>query len=89
MTKTHSPKRNSADLNSRPPLPKGKKIPLSAIIMSLALPVVFGKSLIVYFGSKYSTEPGEGYGYGLVIMILFTVSSAGRFIWKYRDYGDT
>ncbi len=88
MTKTHSPKRNSAELNSRPPCQRGK-IPLYSIIMSLALLVVFGKSLIVYFGSKYSTEPGEGYGYGLVMMILFTVSSAGRFIWKYRDYGDT
>jgi hypothetical protein len=80
----HSKLSTEASVNS---VEVKKKIPLSAIVLSLALPLVVGKSLIVYFGSNYSDNPGEGYGYGLIIMIVFTVFMAGRFIYKYRHFG--
>ncbi|MGE3727019.1 MAG: hypothetical protein AB7I41_15770 [Candidatus Sericytochromatia bacterium] len=54
-------------------------------IMSLC-PLMFGKLLIFYFGSNFSSNPGEGYGIGLSLAILFTLAMAGRFVWKYRDY---
>jgi hypothetical protein len=54
-------------------------------IMSLC-PLMFGKLLIFYFGSNFSSNPGEGYGIGLSFAIIFTLAMAGRFIWKYRDY---
>ncbi len=47
---------------------------------------MFGKLLIFYFGSNFSSNPGEGYGIGLSFAIIFTLAMAGRFIWKYRDY---
>ncbi len=54
-------------------------------IMSLC-PLMFGKLLIFYFGSNFSSNPGEGYGIGLSLAVIFTLAMAGRFIWKYRDY---
>jgi len=43
---------------------------------------------VVYFGLMYSAYPDEGYGYGLVAAIVFTLFGFARFIWKYRDYSD-
>lgn len=65
-----------------------KKVPLSAIIFSVAFPLIIGKCLIVYFGANYSESPGQGYGYGLFAAISFTVGMAIRFVWKYHDYSD-
>lgn len=58
------------------------------LIFAFLLPTLLGKLLILYFGSNYSTFPGEGYGYGLIVSILFTVFMVGRFLWRYRDYRD-
>ena len=52
---------------------------------SFLMPTLIGKSFILYFGINYSNEPGEGYGYGLVISILFTFCSLLLFAWKYRN----
>lgn len=52
------------------------------------MPTLFGKSLVVYFGLNYSEFPGEGYGYGLTLSIIFTLSMLGRFVWKYRNIED-
>lgn len=64
------------------------RIKLSDMMMTLLMPNLLGKAAIVYFGLMYSGYPGEGYGYGLVIAILFTVCMSARFVWKYRNYKD-
>jgi hypothetical protein len=58
------------------------------MIIALAIPTVFGKTLIVYFGGMYTAEPGEGWGYALSIAIFLTVFNLCRFVWKYRNHSD-
>lgn len=61
-----------------------KKV-LKKIIRTFLIPTLIGKSFILYFGINYSNEPGEGYGYGLIVALLFTAVSLGSFAWKYRN----
>ena len=58
------------------------------LLLALIIPSVFGKTLIVYFGSMYSSEPGAGYGYYLIAALLFTFGNLIRFVWKYRNWKD-
>lgn len=51
-------------------------------------PTLLGKVAIIYFGMNYSQYPGEGFGVGLVISIVFTLCMFGRFLWRYRDFKD-
>jgi len=46
------------------------------------VPTLITKSCIFYFGLQYSMYPGEGYGYGLIAAITFTLSSFAYFIWS-------
>jgi len=64
------------------------KLNLFDLIVAFLLPTLLGKSLVLYFGLNYSNYPGEGYGIGLTISILFTLCMVGRFLWKYRNYND-
>jgi hypothetical protein len=66
----------------------GPKLSLSDILWVGLMPMIVGKTFIFYFGIKYSAYPEEGYGYGLVVAILFTLTTIGRFLWKYRNYSD-
>jgi hypothetical protein len=66
----------------------GPKLSLSDILWVGLMPMIVGKTFIFYFGIKYSAYPDEGYGYGLVVAILFTLTTIGRFLWKYRNYSD-
>lgn len=61
---------------------------LGQFIRAFLLPTLIGKLFILYFGLNYSEYPGEGYGIGLVISILFTVMMLGLFLWKYRHSED-
>lgn len=65
-----------------------KKEQVWPFIRAVLMPTLIGKSLIMYFGLNYSESPGEGYGYGLVASILFTVLMLIYFVWKFRDYVD-
>lgn len=56
--------------------------------ISFVSPALFGKLCLLYFGSMYSAHPGKGYGIGLVISILFTLTMLGRFAWRYRHYSE-
>lgn len=67
----------------------GRKLVLGDLLGTFLVPTLIGKSLILYFGLNYSSNPDEGYGIGLAISILFTAVMVGRFLWKYRDYDDT
>jgi hypothetical protein len=62
---------------------------LKDFLISFASPTFIGKALVLYFGLNYTNYPGEGYGYGLAVAIIFTVFMLVRFIWKYRHYDDT
>lgn len=74
-------------MSSEQPVPK-KKLKLSDLLLAFLMPTLIGKSLVIYFGLNYSNYPGEGYGYGLILSILFTVAMAARFIWRFWDYED-
>ncbi len=63
---------------------KAKKT-LKDFIKSFLMPTLVGKTLVLYFGINYSLYPDEGYGYGLVAAIAFTVFGLMALIWKYRD----
>jgi hypothetical protein len=67
--------------------PASNKV-LGHFIRAFLLPTLIGKVCILYFGLNYSDNPGEGYGIGLVISILFTVTMLGLFLWKYRNHED-
>lgn len=66
--------------------PAPTKIKLIDLIMTFIGPTLIGKGFILYFGLNYSSHPGEGYGTGLFISILFTLTMIAKFIWKYRNY---
>ncbi len=61
---------------------------LRNFIIAFLMPTLVGKSFVIYFGLHYSEFPGEGYGYGLVGSMLFTVTMLARFLWKYRNVED-
>lgn len=62
------------------------KLELKPLVITFVCPTLFGKAMILYFGLNYSDHPGEGYGIGLAVSVIFTLFMLGRFVWKYRDY---
>lgn len=52
-------------------------------VVTFFCPTVLTKILILYFGLNYAEHPGEGYGYGLVASICFTLFMFARFIYTY------
>lgn len=64
------------------------KLDMTEMFITYISPAVFGKLLTLFFGSYYSSHPGEGYGIGLVICIVFTLAMLARFVWKYRHLGE-
>ena len=66
---------------------KGAKT-LIDFFLAFFMPMVVGKSMVLYFGAMYSDEPGQGWGYGLAGAILFTLAMIGRFLWRYKDRQD-
>ncbi|OQW52133.1 MAG: hypothetical protein A4S09_08975 [Proteobacteria bacterium SG_bin7] len=65
-----------------------RKSELPKFLITLLMPTLIGKGFVVFFGTRYSSYPGEGYGYGLAAAITFTLVSFARFLWKFRDYED-
>jgi hypothetical protein len=57
-------------------------------IKSFLMPMLVGKTGVMYFGLNYSQYPGEGYGYGLAASMLITVLSLIGLIYKYRNIED-
>ena len=47
------------------------------IVPTLAL-----KAAVLYFGIQYSLNPDEGYGWGLLISILLTLTNFAIFLFK-------
>lgn len=65
-----------------------QQINMTEMAVTFVSPALFGKMMLLYFGSMYSQHPGEGYGIGLCCAIVFTLTMVGRFIWKYKDYSE-
>jgi hypothetical protein len=75
-------------MSSESPFKKPPKGLFGDLVISMSIPFLIGKSLILYFGLMYSAYPGEGYGVWLIITIVVSLLLAGRFLWKHRDYDD-
>ena len=71
-----------------PPQDRKNKRELTSMIVTFACPTLIGKGLILYFGLNYSSDPGRGYGVGLVLSIVFTLTMLGLFLWRFRNYED-
>jgi len=65
-----------------------KKNRMFDFIVMFLMPTLLGKMALIYFGMNYSQHPGEGYGIGLVISIIFTLCMFARFLWRYKDFQD-
>lgn len=84
-----SPERMDPNSQAAEAPPKEKeKLDMVEMAVTFVSPALFGKLLILYFGSNYSSKPGQGYGIGLVVTIIFTVAMLIRFIWRYKDYAE-
>ncbi len=64
------------------------KIAKTDLWFTFLFPVVIGKMALVYTGLMYSAYPGDGWGYALSAILVFTVSMVARFLWKYRHWDD-
>lgn len=58
------------------------------LIKVFLIPTLINKPFMLYFGLKYAANPGDGYGYGLVISVAILLFTTGRFLWKYRNEED-
>ena len=67
------------------PSAKEKKV-LKDFLRSFLVPTLIGKGFILYFGIMLADNPDQGYGYGLTVAIIFTVTSLFLFAWKYRNH---
>jgi hypothetical protein len=68
-------------------LPTKNKV-LFDFIKVLLVPLLINKAFMLYFGLQYAEHPGEGYGYGVVVTVLFLLFTVGRFVWRYRGVED-
>ncbi len=59
---------------------------LKDLIKLVIIPNLINKPLMMYFGANYSSDPGEGYGYGLAATIVFFLGSVAYFLWTHRNY---
>jgi|GEM_PF-4821104 len=55
-----------------------------AFARTFLLPTIVIKGFLMYFGLNYSRYPGEGYGYGLVAVLVISIISFGTFLWSQR-----
>jgi hypothetical protein len=68
------------------PKKKAPKLRFQDLLLTFLIPIIVGKIMTLYFGTNYAAFPGEGYGYGLVFSICFTLFGFARFLWKYRHH---
>lgn len=66
-----------------------KKLEVKTLLFVSVMPLIVLKTLMVFFGLRYSAMPGEGYGYGLAISIVLVILIFAHFVWRFRDYDDS
>lgn len=67
---------------------KSDPIPLAKFMIAFLMPTLIGKSFILFFGLNYSQYPDEGYGWGLIAAIVFTVGSLLRLAIRFHNVED-
>ena len=60
----------------------GRLIPYLRVFL---LPTLLLKTLLFYFGIQYSKYPGEGYGWGMLIVVVISVVNISIFLWQTWD----
>ena len=58
---------------------------LASYLRVFLVPTLLLKGFLLYFGLNYSNNPGEGYGWGLIIAIVLSLLNFAFFIWKTRN----
>lgn len=58
------------------------------LVKIMVIPNLINKPLLLYFGSKYSEFPGEGWGYGVAGCITYFLVTVAIFLWRYRGVED-
>lgn len=58
------------------------------LLMTFLFPMLVGKVVFIFVGAEYASNPGEGWGYLLTAVGLFTLAMIARFLWRYRNYRD-
>lgn len=56
-----------------------------AFFRQLVMSMLVIKAGLLYFGSYYSSFPGQGYGWGLAAVCAFSVGSLLYLAWRYRN----
>ena len=64
--------------------PRADNHELVTYLRMFLVPTLALKSSLLYFGLKYSANPGDGYGWGLVAAIVLSVINFSFFLWKTR-----
>lgn len=62
---------------------------LASYIRAFIVPTLLLKAFVLYFGLNYSSHPGEGYGWGLIISITLSLFNFALFLWKTRNNQET
>ena len=73
---------NFPEDNGKAPSREAGDKKLIAYLRTFILPTLVLKSILLYFGLKYSQYPDEGYGWGLMAAIVLSLLNFGFFIWK-------
>lgn len=55
---------------------------LFAYMKTFIVPTLLLKASIIYFGLNYSNDPGQGYGWGLLISVVLSLFNFALFIYK-------
>lgn len=51
-------------------------------IRTFIVPTLALKAAVLYFGIQYSLNPDEGYGWGLLVSIVLTLTNFAIFLYK-------
>ena len=65
-----------------------RKLTLKNLVVFMVMSAAVNKTFMFYFGINYSQYPGRGYGWGLLITVVYMVVSAGWMIYKFRNTND-
>ena len=77
-----SPIQTTAPLSSSASRNDDGEKDLRAFLKTAFVPTVITKAFVFFFGIQYSRYPGEGYGWGLLAAISFTLFGFVRFLYK-------
>ena len=60
----------------RAPVEKNTELSLTSFIPTFLIPLIFTKTALLFFGINWGNHPGQGYGYGFFVAILFLLKTS-------------